>query len=428
MEKTFTISSKVVKNILDQYKELLEKQKQNTKDCFHLEYIEQLQKLDMRKLKEILETVFYSSLEKEEGKQHHFSVMISPPESRFSELLKGFTHKHYVGYFNDVSSFETPVKVSSLHKLAPAFEFTNRKLRLWFYKGNKVKIWGFANCYFDNSCLEIRTFLPGQLVIQLTVEGFPKIRYLMNLSRTECVRDDFPLSELLFTEDELKKRKDLSDRENWIRYHHRFHRRYGFLIDVINKITNHGHGGILLIVPDENIKDVLEESIKKPIPCSPDTKYDFIKRKLIDEENEYVNSDRTGNFNKSLPWLFNKDANFLGQITAVDGATIITKSFDVIAFGAKIESKKLKSIHDKLEYVWIKEPFVNFLEHQQEISDLGGTRHQSVAQFVFDQREKNVFAIVASQDGKTSIIFWDDKRKMVTQFRHAEYLFFGIKL
>ncbi len=81
-----------------------------------------------------------------------------------------------------------------------------------------------------------------------------------------------------------------------------------------------------------------------------------------------------------------------------------------------------------MEYIWIKEPFEKFEECQQKISDLGGTRHQSAAQFVFDQRERNTFAIVASQDGRISIIFWDDKRKMVTQFRHAEYLFFGIKL
>jgi DNA integrity scanning protein DisA with diadenylate cyclase activity len=55
------------------------------------------------------------------------------------------------------------------------------------------------------------------------------------------------------------------------------------------------------------------------------------------------------------------------------------------------------------------------------LSDLGGTRHQSAAQFVFDQRD--AFAIVASQDGRISVVSWDSERKMVSVFRHAEYLF-----
>ncbi len=331
MEKTFTISSKIVENILNQYKELLERQKENVEDDFHCECIEQLQKLDVRKFKEILETVFYASLEKEEGRQHHFSVIISPPESKFSKLLKDYAQKHYCGYFHDVSSFETPLEIGFLHKLAPAFEFTNRKLRLWFYKGNKIKIWGFASHFFDNTCLEIKTFSPGQLIIYIFSTEYPLVRYLMNLSRTDRINSDFSLLELLFSQDELDKNSKPADREIWTRYNHRIRRRYGFIIDVINKIRNHSHGGTLLFIPDENLKDILKESIKEPITYKPNSNYDSIKRKLISEENETVNSHKTGRRNPSLPWSFDKDADFLGQITAVDGATIITKNFDLIS-------------------------------------------------------------------------------------------------
>lgn len=221
-KKTFTISLKVVENILNQYKECLERQ--NIEGNFHRECIEQLQKLNVRKLKEILETVFYASLEKEEGKHHHFSVMVSPPENKFSKLLEGYGQKYYVGYFDDVSSFESPIKVNSLHKLAPAFEFTNRKLRLWFYKGNEIKIWGFASYYFNNTCLEIKTFSPGQLIIYIFSSEYPLVRYLMSFSRTECISSNFSLQELLFDEFELSQRRNPSNTENFRRYEHRIRR------------------------------------------------------------------------------------------------------------------------------------------------------------------------------------------------------------
>ncbi|MGI8788169.1 MAG: hypothetical protein ACR2HG_10455 [Pyrinomonadaceae bacterium] len=55
-------------------------------------------------------------------------------------------------------------------------------------------------------------------------------------------------------------------------------------------------------------------------------------------------------------------------------------------------------------------------------------RHQSTAQFVFDQRERNAFAIVASEDGKVSIIYWDKIKKITVVLRHVEYLFYGINI
>jgi tRNA(Arg) A34 adenosine deaminase TadA len=48
-------------------------------------------------------------------------------------------------------------------------------------------------------------------------------------------------------------------------------------------------------------------------------------------------------------------------------------------------------------------------------------RHQSAAQFIFDQ--KDVYAIVASQDGKVSLMYWNKKTENVRVIQHAEYLF-----
>ena len=55
-------------------------------------------------------------------------------------------------------------------------------------------------------------------------------------------------------------------------------------------------------------------------------------------------------------------------------------------------------------------------------------RHLSAAQFVFDQKDIGAFAIVASQDGIISIMFWEEERKSVVVIRNAQYLFFGAEV
>lgn len=113
-----------------------------------------------------------------------------------------------------------------------------------------------------------------------------------------------------------------------------------------------------------------------------------------------------------------KHLKLLGRITAPDGATIINQQFEIIAFGAKIKPKS----RTKMIEVSVIKPFENSQEETIPISELGGTRHQSSARFVFDQKNQS-FAIVASQDGKISVMNWDKERKRVRVIQHAEYLF-----
>jgi hypothetical protein len=182
-------------------------------------------------------------------------------------------------------------------------------------------------------------------------------------------------------------------------------------------MRKHGHGGTLLVIPTEGTDGILQSSIK-PLEMAPESSFDYIRQKLVKEEDEELYAYERNVPNYSLPWSFDNEAQLLAQATAVDGATIITKDFSLIAFGAKIE----KASQDVPEQVLVSEPFEDSRRPTPKpLSDLGGTRHQSAAQFVFDQR--NAFAIVASQDGRISVVTWDAKAEMVSVLRHAEYLF-----
>jgi hypothetical protein len=89
----------------------------------------------------------------------------------------------------------------------------------------------------------------------------------------------------------------------------------------------------------------------------------------------------------------------------------------MLAFGVKI---KPVDSNDKPTTVLISEPFEDSEIHEIALAKLGGTRHQSAVQFVYDRRES--VAIVTSQDGRVSVIEWDPEKNMVLVVQHAEFM------
>jgi len=85
-------------------------------------------------------------------------------------------------------------------------------------------------------------------------------------------------------------------------------------------------------------------------------------------------------------------------LTAVDGATVITSDYELLAFGAKIARRRGA---DTVEQVIVTEPIEGGVPVLQHPATLGGTRHLSAAQFVHDQR--NAVALIASQDGRFTV-------------------------
>jgi DNA integrity scanning protein DisA with diadenylate cyclase activity len=86
---------------------------------------------------------------------------------------------------------------------------------------------------------------------------------------------------------------------------------------------------------------------------------------------------------------------------AVDGATVLTDTCELLAFGAKIARRKGST---QVEQAAVTEPIEGGEAALVSSSGLGGTRHLSAAQFVHDQR--NALALVASQDGRFTIFAW----------------------
>jgi hypothetical protein len=108
----------------------------------------------------------------------------------------------------------------------------------------------------------------------------------------------------------------------------------------------------------------------------------------------------------------NDAINAMAGLTAVDGATIITSTYELLAFGAKITRRRGS---DAVEQVALTEPIEGGEKAVVHPTRLGGTRHLSAAQFVMDQRD--ALAMIASQDGRFTIFAWSPCEDIVHAHR-----------
>ena len=109
-------------------------------------------------------------------------------------------------------------------------------------------------------------------------------------------------------------------------------------------------------------------------------------------------------------WLdaLRRAVDAVAGLTAVDGATVMTDQYEVLAFGAKIVRLVGSSL---VSEVITTEPIEGASAEVVEPAQLGGTRHLSAAQFVYDQHD--AVALVASQDGRFTVFAWSPCENMV---------------
>lgn len=195
MDNTFKLNTDVASMILSQFHEYLISAAKDAKDdTFYKKCKELLETLDAAQLQAMFEAVYSASLKREEGRHHHFSVVVTPALSLFSDEIENC---HWHGCLNNVTTFEKPIPIAELPKIAPAFEGTNQSLRIWINADGQMEIWGFASNFLDYYGLRIQPLSLGELLIDIRTQDFPSVRLLMTFSETNIVQRETPLHALL---------------------------------------------------------------------------------------------------------------------------------------------------------------------------------------------------------------------------------------
>src|SRR5262249_38050353 len=141
------------------------------------------------------------------------------------------------------------------------------------------------------------------------------------------------------------------------------------LVQLAVSMRAHRRGGMLVVMPVGS--DAWRESIVQPIAYSVSPKFSELAH-LVDVRRD---DGGTRKWRDSL----GRAVDAVAGLTAVDGATLMTSSYDILAFGAKIVRRRGQP---QVEQMTVTEP----IEHDTPVvinpTTFGGTRHLSAAQFV----------------------------------------------
>jgi hypothetical protein len=174
------------------------------------------------------------------------------------------------------------------------------------------------------------------------------------------------------------------------------------LVELAVSMRAHRRGGSLLVVPAGNER--WKESILQPVTYPVVPPYAELAD-LMREDSEARPERRWQD-------ALDRSIEAVAGLTAVDGATIVTDVYELLAFGAKIGRRHGGA---RVQEVIVTEPIQGSVAATVHPAELGGTRHLSAAQFVLDQHDS--LALVASQDGRFTIFSWSPCENMVHAHR-----------
>lgn len=330
-------------------------------------------------IENLLDVAFWSSLRREEGHSPKISLTFLSPEHAEQPMLL---------------EKRLPFNAYVLTKLAPGVERPGVHLGIW-HDNDTLYIWGTTRIVPD-LCFVLDVSEPGLLVIKhRRVDGFGKYANVAVLigdqikivNEKTALMPDCPglLASLLGS-----KTPDFQDQE------------VNVLVQLSVSMRAHGKGGALLIVPSQS--NAWRESILHPIHYSL-TPNSLGLAHLLKQEKKDGDQSQWQNALKS-------EVDYIAGFTAIDGATIVSDQYQLLAFGAKIGRPDGKA---PIERIFATEPIVGGQNVVIHPSQFGGTRHLSAAQFIQDQQ--NCMALVASQDGRFTIFSWSPCENIVQAHR-----------
>jgi hypothetical protein len=338
----------------------------------------------------IIDVAFWASLRREEDYTPKISLAFVSPGQVEMPLI-----------------FERPVPLASqpLTRLGPAVERPGIHLCVW-RQGGDLSVWG-ASRNLPQSCFVLEVVAPGLLVIKRSRgDDSSKFVNVAVLQGDEIKVVDLQAArvpectELLSSLLGFQSQAVAPDSVN-------------VLIQLAVSMRAHGRGGTLLVVPALAAPagwGLWKESILHPIMYSVAPSFCVL--------GDLMREDAGERSRRRWQEELRRVIDGIAGLTAVDGATIITDQYELLAFGAKIVRR---SGWEQVAHVNVTEPIEGTAPAIAEPGQLGGTRHLSAAQFVHDQRDS--IALVASQDGRFTVFGWSPCEHMVYANRIETLLF-----
>ncbi|QKJ29744.1 hypothetical protein HQ865_08220 [Mucilaginibacter mali] len=329
-------------------------------------------------IESVIDIAFWASLRREEGHPPKISIAFLHPDQAVKPLI--FEHKLRL----------TP---HNLTKLAPAVEQPGLHIGVW-YDGDSLNIWGTTH-QIPGICFVLEVVEPGLLVIKhRRTDGFGKFVNICVLRGDEIKMVDEQNISLDNCPELIESLLDmpLPSAPGGS---------FNILVELATAMRAHNRGGLVMIVPTGSTN--WHHSVIHPISYPVEPAYSTISALLTVEKDQ-----RNMEWKQSL----RNAIDIIGGFTAVDGATVINRDNELLAFGAKITRAEVSVPVDQMI---VTEPVTDSVPKYMHPAQNGGTRHLAAAQFVYDQRDAQ--AMVASQDGHFTLFAWSNALNMVHAHR-----------
>jgi len=334
---------------------------------------------DAETIEVIIDAAFWASLRREEGYTPRISLAFLAPEETVHPL-----------------KFERPLPLhpATLTRVAPAVERPGIHLGVW-RKQDELSVWGTTR-EIPSLCFVLEVAAPGLLVIKHhSGDESGKFVNVAVLEGDQIKWVDEHAAEVPNCPELVTSLLGFDSPASWVHS-------VNVLVQLAVSMRAHSRGGLLLVVPAAT--ESWWESIVGPMPYAVSPSFSqlaHLSREVPAETSRLVWQEAVS-----------RTVDAIAGLTAVDGAVVMTDQYELLGFGAKITRRKGWG---RVEQVTVTEPIEGgaaVLAHPEE---LGGTRHQSAAQFVHDQRD--AVALVASQDGRFTIFEWSPAEDMVHAHR-----------
>jgi len=336
---------------------------------------------DADTIEAIIDAAFWASLRREESYVPKISLALLPPDAadhplRFEQPL--------------------PLQTDKLVKLAPAVERPGIHLGVWRNELG-LYVWGTVRA-IPALAMVVEVAAPGLLVVKHhRGDESGKFVNVVVLEGDHIKIVDERASSLPDCPPLLSSLLGFDSPASWVKGIDSV----SVLVQLAVSMRAHGRGGLLLVVPADDAE--WPDSIVRPIPYAVVPAFSELAE---------LTQGNPGDNNPLWQDAVNRAVEAVAGLTAVDGATVLTNTYELKAFGAKIARRKGSP---QVEQVAVTEPIEGDVAFTVHPTQLGGTRHLSAAQFVYDQRRS--VALVASQDGRFTVFAWSPCEDMVHAHR-----------
>jgi hypothetical protein len=363
-----------------------------------------VQALTRGQLAVLVESAFWATLEFNEGRTSRFCLTVVGPEG-----------------FRGATAFRTPIPFDATQIARLSHAVPEGGCLLVTGENEGLRIWGVGRSRPVSSLhpIVVEASEPG--IVRFTLGPFQPFAVFNGRSDPIVESSRFNLAHYLERVLQKRTRKDevleeqASVRECLV------------LASLARTMFTDGQGGIILIVPGETGPWAASLNPFAYQLAAPDTTIpDGIRRTLNEAQArgsiiEQVSRADVPERLKGLiagaiadpHWYPERDVRAIAGLAGVDGAIVMTRDLKVLGFGAKLVGDAA------VEEVSVLHPGRGNQPQLVALKDLGGTKHQSAAQFV--AAHKDTVAIVISHDRHMKIMHWDESAGRVMVLWNVEW-------